>query len=149
MLIACSCVTRGTSRCSAHTCYCSFRFIYINNRTNIRGWTDKILASKCVIGTFSIFLFVNYLFTIGIPLQIKIASKTLAVDAQSHRCCQRQRKHHPLNPERLYYAVSPPERLYFLALYPHGGIICACGDRAKIPPRFVCRQQKRCAIFLP
>ena len=40
-----------------------------------RGGTDKILASRYVLATFLMFLYLNYLFTIGIPLQIKIVSK--------------------------------------------------------------------------
>ena len=73
--------------------------------------------------------------------------KKLAVDAHFHRRCQRRRKHDPLDLARLYYAVSPPERLHFLGMYPHEGITSVCGYSGEILPCSVHRLRKHFMVF--
>ena len=109
-----------------------------------RGQTDKKLTNTLVILNFLSFELANMFFKYGSILLLKTDKKT----GDFHPHCQRQRKDDPLDPARHHYAVSTPETLHFLGLYPHGGITSARGYSGKILPCLFPRLREQCAFFV-
>ena len=75
-------------------------------------------------------------------------SKKLKKNFDFHPHCQRRSKYDHLDPERHHYVVSPPQRLHFLVLYPHGGITSACGYSGEIFRCLICRLREHRAFFV-
>ena len=109
-----------------------------------REQTDKKLTSRLVIRTFLSFELADIFLKYGSHLFFKKEKK----NSNFHPHRQRRHTHGPLDPERHDYAVSPPERMHFLGLYPHGGITSVCGYSGKIFPCSIRRLREPSAFFV-